>query len=581
MPSIPTRWELPTIPPAHIRTRLNWLDPIIVQVLYNRGLVEVDEVREFFGERVRPDDPFRMKGVNEAVARIRWAIRRREPIAVYGDFDADGVTSTALMVQTLRALGADVMPYIPHRVDEGYGLNNEALKWLHDQGVKLVLTVDCGIRAVDEVRFGRELGLDIIVSDHHSIGPELPPALTVVNPQQADCPYPFNFLAGVGVAFKLAQALLRVEQRDPVARNPVTLQEDDLLDLVALGTVADIMPLRGENRTLVQRGLEQLNRGLRPGLRALARAAGVDLGRIDATAIGFRLGPRLNAAGRLQSAVLAYDLLMAPDDATATGLAERLNQLNRERQRLTQDAVNWAMAELGDDPPDSVILVGREDLNPGIVGLIASKLKEVYYRPALVAELGGEFVRGSARSIPEFHITQALDACADLLVRYGGHAAAAGFTVRREDLPAFRQRLNAIAAERLRAEDRVHRLPIDAVVTLSDLNYRLLARLRELEPTGAGNPPPILAVRNLFVHEFRRVGNDGSHLKLRVGDEGWMKFDAIAFGLGEMALNMPMRIDVAFELNENVWNDRRRLQMLVKDIQPAGRGIPPDWSESP
>ena len=579
MSTLTPQWILPSPPGPEIRARFDWLHPAVVQVLFNRGLVDTEEVAEFFGERVRPDDPFRMKGVSQAVNRIRWAIRQSEPIAVYGDFDADGVTSTALLVRTLSALGADVMPYIPDRIDEGYGLNNEALEWLWEQGVRLVVTVDCGIRAVEEVRYGNHLGLDMIITDHHSIGPELPSALTVINPRQEDCPYRqtyggrFDALAGVGVAYKLAQALLRVESKTPVTKTPVTLQEDELLGLVAIGTVADLMPLRAENRVLVQRGLAQLNLGLTPGVRALAKKAGVKLGKIDSTAIGFRLAPRINAAGRLRSAGLAYDLLMAEDDATAEHLADELDLINRERQRITQDAVNWAMSELGDHPAADVILIGRENLNPGIVGLIAGRLKEAYYRPALVAELGEEYVRGSARSVPEFNITQALDQCADILVRYGGHAAAAGFTVHREHLPELRRRLNAIATKQLQVEAWTPKLPIDVVVELRELDYALLAKLHELEPTGSENPQPVLGISDLLVRNYRRVGSDGAHLKLNLTD-GDQSFDAIAFGLGRMAANMPIRVDIAAQLDENEWNGRRTLQLLVRDIQPAGRGIP-------
>ncbi len=572
MPAVPIRWELPSPPPPDIQARLNWLHPIVVQILFNRGLVDADEVAEFFGQHVRSDNPFRMKGITDTVERLRWAIRRGEPIAIYGDFDADGVTSTALMVQTLQAFGADVMPYIPHRVDEGYGLNQEALAWLHEQGVKVILTVDCGIRAVEEVTFGRALGLDILVSDHHSIGPELPPALAIINPKQEDCDYPFDAFAGVGVAYKLAQALLRSEEQAPVARRPLSLEEDDLLDLVAIGTVADIMPLRGENRVLVQRGLAQINQGLRPGLRALIRKSGPRGGEIDATAIGFRLAPRLNAAGRLRSAIIAYDLLMAADDTSADDIALELSQLNIERQRLTQDAVNYAMAELGDNPPDDVLFVGKEGFNPGIVGLVASRLKEAYYRPALVAELGDGPIRGSARSVPEFDITAALDECADILVRYGGHAAAAGFTVQPELLPSLRRRLNISASSQLQPEDRAHKLPIDAVVDLRDLDYALLAKLKTLEPTGSANPPAILVVPDLMVRAYRRVGGEGLHLKLRLSD-GFSTMDAIGFGLGDQAGNLPMRIDVACQFEENVWQDKRTLQLLVRDIKPAGRGI--------
>ncbi len=580
--SIPSpQWLLPISPGPEIRARFDWLHPAVVQILFSRGLVDPEAVAEFFGERVRPDDPFRMKGVSEAVSRIRWAIRQNEPIAVYGDFDADGVTSTALLVQTLQALGADVMPYIPDRIDEGYGLNNEALHWLSEQGIKIVITVDCGIRAVEEVRYGNRIGLEIIVTDHHSIGPALPPALTVVNPRQADCPYKnffadkFDAFAGVGVAYKLAQGLLRAESQSPVAGTAVELQEDDLLDLVAIGTVADLMPLRSENRVLVQRGLAQLNLGRRPGVRALAQKAGVKLGQIDATAIGFRLAPRLNAAGRLRSAGLAYDLLMAEDDATALSLAEELNLINRERQLLTQEAVKWAESELGDHPADDVIFIGKEGIAPGIVGLIAGRLKENYYRPVLVAELGEEYIRGSARSVPEFHITHALDQCADLLVRYGGHAAAAGFTIEPTLLPQFRRRLNDLAAKQLQVEEWTPKLPIDAVVELREMDYALLGKLRELEPTGSENPQPVLGISDLLVRNFRRVGSDGAHLKLSLTD-GDQSFDAIAFGLGEKALDMPMRVDIAAQLDENEWNGRTTLQLLVRDIQPAGRGIPID-----
>lgn len=590
MASIPTRWILPPPAPPSLRARFNSLHPHVVQILFNRGLTDPEDVAEYFGQQVRPDDPYRLKGMAEAVSRIRHAIRHKQPVAVYGDFDADGVTSTALLVQTLRSLGADVMPYIPHRVDEGYGLNNEAITWLHQQGMRVIITVDCGIRAVEEVKHANSLGLDVIITDHHSIGVEIPPAFTVINPRQKDCPYRrtfggrFDALAGVGVAFKLAQSLLRSVRQSPLGNGLEPIPEEDILDLVALGTVADMMPLRYENRLLVQRGLQQLNNGKRIGVQALARVAGVSLGQIDATAIGFRLGPRLNAAGRLKTAALAYDLLMSTDETEAEDLAHELNYLNRERQRLTEEAVQWAESELGENPSDHVILIGRERLVPGIVGLVASRLKDTYYRPVLVADLGDEEVRGSARSIPEFHITHALDQCSDLLVRYGGHAAAAGFTVERRHLPAFRRRLNEIAAEQLADVERVHKLPIDVVAALHELDYAMLAQLRQLEPTGVGNQPPLLAVPDVIVRDYRRVGANGNHLKLRVTD-GQYTLDAIAFGKGDLAEHMPTRIDIAFQLEENNWQGQRSLQLLIRDIQPAGQGIskqaPPSPADTP
>ena len=570
MSSVSSCWSVASPAPSDVCARLSWLHPVIIQVLYNRGLADPDLVAEFYGKRIRPDDPFQMKGVPEAVERLLHAIRRDEPIAVYGDFDADGVTSTVLMVQTLEALGAKVRPYIPHRVDEGYGLHQQALKNLYDEGIRLVLTVDCGIRSVAEVAAGVANGLDMIVSDHHSVGPKLPPALAVINPKQEDCPYPFDGFAGVGVAFKLAQALLRS------ANGQSALSEEELLDLVALGTIADMMPLRGENRLLVRRGLDELNRGCRAGVRALSRSAGAPLGNIDATAIGFRLAPRLNAAGRLHTASLAYDLLATPSDADAETLASQLEKLNRERQRLTDEAVQWARIEIGDAPAEEVILVARENLNPGIVGLVASRLKDLYYRPVLVAELGKEEVRGSARSVPKFDITKALDRCEPgWFVRYGGHAAAAGFTVKKDCVPKLRQRLNELAAEQLGPEDRKRVLAIDRILPLTEVDYALLGKLRELEPTGSGNPQPVFAIPDLLVRDARRVGGDGSHLKLRLSD-GFVTVDAIGFGLGSLIGDLPMRVDVACSLDENVWQGQRSLQLLVQDLQAAGRGIPAD-----
>ncbi len=571
--SVPARWILPTPPPPFLRARLPHLHPVILQVLFNRGLAEPEAVEEFFGRRVRPDDPFLMKGMGEAVERLRTAIVRREPIVVYGDFDADGVTATVLVMQTLQALGAVVRPYIPHRVDEGYGLNNEALAALAQAGARVVLTVDCGIRSQNEVAFGQNLGLDIIISDHHTPGSHVPDALAVINPRQPDCRYPFDGLAGVGVAFKLAQALLRAEQAAPIAPRPPRLTEEDLLDLVALGTVADLMPLRGENRLLVQQGLERLRQTPRPGVLALARTAGLQPGQITAYEIGFKLAPRLNAAGRLSTAMLAYDLLMAPDPETAQPLAVKLDNLNRERQSLTDAAVQWATTELGEAPPDDVILVGRPGLPSGILGLAAGKLKDLYYRPVLVVELGSEEVRGSARSIPEFHITEALDRCADLLLRYGGHAAAAGFTLRHDRLPALRRRLNAFAAQVLHPDDRIPKLTVDAIVPLRDMDYALLGKLQELEPTGAGNEPPVLAVPNLMVRQIRRLGSNGEHLRLILSD-GYLTIDAIAFRQGHLAEGLGMRVDVAGYLEDNIWQDQRRLQLRLCDIRPAGRGIP-------
>jgi len=520
----------------------------------------------------------------EAVRRIRDAIRTREPVVVYGDFDADGVCATALLAHTLSALGARVSPYIPHRVDEGYGLNCEALDRIASRGARLVITVDCGIRSAMEVAYAGRLGLDMIVTDHHSLGPQLPSALAVINPKQPGDPYPFKDLAGVGIAFKLAQALLLAEQRDPIGPRPGTLRETELLDLVALGTVADIAPLLGENRALVQRGLAELNRPRRPGIQAMLAEAGLPAGRVDATAIGFILGPRLNAAGRLSTAELSYELLMTQDELQALTLAGQLGQLNRERQALTLQKLEVARQHIaarhkrmpptpeGGRPPGRYLyLVADPEFPPGIVGLVAGRLAEELYRPALVAQLGPEETHGSARSIPEFNITAALDECRDLLLRHGGHAAAAGFTLSNQNLPALESRLEQIAARELAGQDLQPTLQIDAVVSLDELDFAVYEFLQQLEPCGCGNPQPVLATLGLHLVSAQRVGADSKHLRLKVRDpHSDVEWEGIAFRQADWFGNLPHRIDLAYSLEVNEYNGERRLQLNVKDIRPAG-----------
>ena len=560
--------------------RFSPLPELVVQLLWSRGVRAPDEVEAFLAGVARVDNPFRMAGMNEAVERIRRAIRTGERIAVYGDFDADGVTATALMVQTLSALGAFVRPYIPHRVDEGYGLNNSALSELARDGQRLIITVDCGIRAVDEVAFANRLGLDVIVTDHHSVGAVLPPALACINPKRADCDYPFKGLAGVGLAYKLAQGLLRTQQQAPIRRDlTVDLDEADLLDLVALGTVADLAPLLDENRALVQRGLERINQPQRPGLKALIKKTGLTEGQITSSSIGYILGPRINAAGRLESAMLAYDLLQTDDVVKADRLAAELDQLNVRRQHLTAQSVEAAQSQIeADGTNDLLYMVASQEFPSGIVGLVAGRLVEQYYRPSLVVELGDRQSRGSARSIAEFDITKALDKCAaaGLLVRHGGHAAAAGFTVENKKLPALKAALQEIAAEELSDKDLQPSLTIDAKLNLGDADFATMGLLQQLEPTGYANPQPLFLSRRLQVRDARKVGADGAHLKLVVSDpeagpRREAAWDAIAFRQGHWYGKLPRVIDLAYKLEENHWNGNKRLQLVVEDLRPASR----------
>jgi len=346
------RWEIMPPAPAELLASFPDLPPLIVQLLYNRQIRTSDEIEAFLTRSFALDNPFLLKGMNEAVTRLRQAIRTRETIAVYGDYDVDGVTATALLVPTLRALGAQVIPYIPNRMDEGYGLNNAALDALAGQGIRIIVTVDCGVRSVAEAAFARRLGLDLIITDHHAVANELPSAVAVIDPRREDDRYPFKHLAGVGLAFKLAQALLRAERQVPVSKVKTLPEEEDLLDLVALGTVADLAPLIGENRTLVSRGLEKLREARRPGVAAMLEEAALQPDQVGTTAIGFMLGPRLNAAGRLDNAIASYNLLTTPSVEEATALAQQLGAQNRERQQLMTEMVERAREEvraLGDD----------------------------------------------------------------------------------------------------------------------------------------------------------------------------------------------------------------------------------------
>lgn len=541
--------------------------PILKQIVFNRGLTTDAQARAFLKAELSTDhDPFQLTGMQAAIDRICFAIERREPIAIYGDYDVDGVTATALLVQALEGFGADVRGYIPNRFDEGYGLNMEALDSLQRDGVKLVITVDCGIRSPDEAFHAQRIGLDLIISDHHHPdGENLPPALAVINPKQHGDAYPDKDLAGVGIAYKIAEALFKVRQ-------PVNgCQLVDLLDLVALGTVADLAPLTGENRTLVRKGLRKIRETKRQGLFSLAGVADLKIDRCTASHIGFVLGPRLNASGRLESALASFELLTTTDFMRAGQLAMQLDQQNRQRQSITRLIQEQAEAiAIGEDPDGFLLFAAHEEFNPGVVGLAASRLTETYYRPAIVAAKGSEETRGSCRSIPEFHITNALDQCKDLLVRHGGHAAAAGFTVKNENLPELVSRLKEIAKRELAPKDLRQTLVADMEVPLAELNFEVLKHLTYLEPTGYGNPEPVFVSRDVRVRAARAVGSEGRHLKLTLEDGRGVSIDAIGFRLGHLKDELPTNIDVLYRFEVNEYNGRTSLQLNLKDLKPAG-----------
>ncbi|HIE57997.1 MAG TPA: single-stranded-DNA-specific exonuclease RecJ [Anaerolineales bacterium] len=564
MISTTTHWQIaPRITPDAER-ELHGYPPILRQILFNRGYATHKAARQYLEAQPPADtDPYNLRGIPEAVERIERALRSQERIAIYGDYDVDGVTATALLTLYLADLGANVTSHIPNRFDEGYGLNKDALTKLKEAGVNLVITVDCGIRSLEEALHARNLGLDLIITDHHHPGAELPAALAVIDPKQPGDTYPEKELAGVGLAYKLAAALDRQLEN---TRHPA----ENYLDLVALGTVADLAPLTGENRFLVRRGLEQMRSPQRQGLFSLMGVSGVTPQRITASDIGFRLGPRLNAAGRLDDAKAALDLLTTRNVFQAGQLAQQLEIQNRQRQKITRTIQEQAETLALTDTPDAWLLFAvHPEFNAGVVGLAASRLTEKYYRPAVVGQIGETYTRASCRSIAEFHITEALDRCADLLEHHGGHAAAAGFTVRNENLYELAERLQKIAAEQLSHLDLRPSLHADLEIPLSELNPKLLEYLQWMQPTGYGNPQVIFVSRNLKPARYRTVGKDNSHLKMTVSD-GNISFDAIAFRMGEWAEKMPARVDLLYRFEFNEFNGRKTLQLNVQDIKASG-----------
>ncbi|NMB58209.1 MAG: single-stranded-DNA-specific exonuclease RecJ [Chloroflexi bacterium] len=531
------------------------------QILFNRGLDTAEKAHAFLEVNTEEYDPFLMKGMREAVDLIKNAIRDHEPMVVYGDYDVDGVTATALLVQALESLGGNVEPYIPNRFDEGYGLNCEAVKELASQGKRLIITVDCGIRSVKEADVARELGVNLIISDHHHPLTEVPAADAVICPRQVGDEYPYKELAGVGIAYKIARALFLSSDRE-------VNECEQWLDLVALGTVSDIAPLTGENRLLVKKGLHWLQSRPRQGIYSLMMVADIrQAGSLTATDIGFKLGPRLNAAGRMESAQDALKILMTDESEEASLLAQKLQVQNADRQEKTTSNQKFAEEQLGDIQSLPIILAfgSEEDFHSGIVGLVAARLVESHYRPAVVGVIGEKTTRASCRSIDEFHITKALDECKDLLVRHGGHSKAAGFTVENENLEILSKRLLEIAGKTLKIEELISTLKYDAEIDVNEIDWNFLNTLEQLEPTGNENPRPVFRCNGVTAANVKKIGNE-KHLRFSVNGS---KVNAIAFNMADWADHMPPKIDLVFYCEKNWFRDLATIQLNVRDIRPA------------
>jgi single-stranded-DNA-specific exonuclease len=495
-----------------------------------------------------------------AVARLYRALLSGENIAVYGDFDADGITGTALLVQGLSSLGVKVTPYIPHRLTEGYGLKTAALENLHRQGISLVITVDCGITALAEVKRAKRLGLDIIITDHHTPLPEIPPAIAIINAKRTDSSYPFSELTGAGVAIKLLQALFQGIGKER--------QLDELLDLVAVGTIADMAPLSGENRYLVKEGLKLINTTPRLGIREIISQAGLSLGSLDAESISWIIAPRLNAAGRLAHAMTSYKLLMTDSIQEARGLAIWLEQKNAERQRLTTNVLAKAREQILAQGISPLLIASDSDYPVGIVGLVASRLAEEFYRPTIVIRTGEKISSGSCRSIPEFNIILALNQCSRLLSQFGGHSQAAGFILPTSNLARLKQHLSQLAAEQLAAVDLRPQLDIDAEVSLPELSGDTFRTIQQLAPFGRGNPAPTFLSRRAEVVDCRTMGDNGEHLRLKLKQSG-IVWDGVAFRLGNYLAEVSPHLDIVYNLEVDRWGGEERLRLNILDFVPA------------
>ena len=560
------RWITSPLIPQDVNRKMTSVSPFLRQLLYNRGIT-TNEAAEAYISSDSPTnpDPFQMLDMDQAVEALHEAIQARHKIAIYGDYDADGLTSSAVLYDFLTQMGLKARVYIPNRFDEGYGLNLEAIDQLATEGTELIITVDCGVGAVAEVARATELGMRVIVTDHHQVPQTLPDAAAVINPHRPGDPYPFKELAGVGIAWKLVVAYL---QRYP---NP-GIDPDQWLDFVAIGTVVDIAELVGENRSLVKRGIALMQMHPRQGLFSLCQVAGIKLDNLNAGHFGFAIGPRLNAAGRIDSALTAFDLLVSTDLFEAAQLAQDLDNKNRERKEMLNSMEEAALAEaMAADEDQKLIFVASEAFNQGLVGLAAGRIVEALYKPAIVGHIDGDKIIASARSIEEFNIHEALKQCDDLLLKHGGHAMAAGMTMSLENAEAFAQRINELAQTSLAGLELMPVLRIDYDIDMGRLRPEhipgILSDVAQLEPTGHKNPDALFSSHHCQAVGARTVGN-GAHLKFRVRN-GQQEFEAIAYRQGQWATDMPEFVDIAYTIEINDYMGMRNVQLNVKDIKKS------------
>jgi single-stranded-DNA-specific exonuclease len=544
------------------------LPPVIATILLNRGIEGASAVHSYLSKSMQAvHNPNGLTDMTAAVQRICTALSSGEKTVIYGDYDVDGITSTALLYSFLKSQGANVSYYIPKRKEEGYGINIMAVNKLSKEGTKLLITVDCGITAVGEVEFARLQGMDVIITDHHTCKEKIPKAVAVINPKRPDCEYPFDGLAGVGVAFKLVLATameLGLSTRECF---------DQYVELAAVGTVADVVPLLDENRIIVDRGVASLTATKRPGLRALLEVSGADKRPLSASTIAFTLAPRLNAAGRLSSATTAVELLLETDPERALAIAKELDGENKERQQTEQkiyDEVLELIAEDPNAPQKKVLVLAKEGWHQGVIGIVASKINELYYRPCILISYENGVGKGSGRSIPSFNLFDALTHCEDLLSAFGGHAVAAGLSMNTSDLEAFTKKINDYANSVLKPEDLLPAVKIDCQIRPEDVTLVAAKLLTKLEPYGMGNEKPSFAIRQVQITAIATMGVEDKHLRMRLAS-GNCVINAVGFQMGSYARRLQAGdlVDVAFSMDINHYQGTETVQLILKDIKKS------------
>ena len=552
------------------------LSTLLAQLMVNRGLGDPEEARFFLDARLDTvHDPFLMRGMDVAVRRIVQAIQNRETVTVYGDYDVDGVTSAALVVHFFRELGAPFDYYLPNRMEEGYGLNNSALDTIKARGSKLVITADTGITALSQVAHANKIGMEVIVTDHHQVAVEgLPDALAVLNPHQPECTYPFKFLSGVGIVFKLAVGIRRglLEAGWDADKLPNLKKH---LDLFTLGTIADMAPLIDENHVLTSHGLEALRTSVKPGVIALKSVVGIE-GKVDSSSVGFGMGPRLNAAGRLGQPDRGLHLLVSSDLNEAMEMAKSLEELNEERketQKWCFEEAEYLLERQVDLENENIIVLASENFHQGVIGIVAAKLAEKFYRPAILISLVEGVGKGSARSIPSFNLVKAMTQCSEHLIQYGGHAYAAGLNIEEGRVDDFRKAMNKVGDEYLTADCLVAELKVDATLRMEDISQEFYGEMESLEPFGQMNKVPIFISRDVRARDVKFVGREDNHVRFRAFQGNQFR-NVIGFNLAHafQAIDANEPVDIVYELRRNTWGGRNSIEMKLLDLRSSQSG---------